>query len=78
MGYNGFHTIPKSRSMKVNVITRLEFDLAFYDIAVLHISRRDSPIYRGLKLLQYQHVSMKISKKRNADTHENSFLLCLL
>ena len=30
--------IPKSTSPKVNVITRLEFELTFYDVAFQHVS----------------------------------------
>ena len=32
------HTFPKSISSKVNVIASLEFEHAYYDVAVLHVS----------------------------------------
>ena len=36
---NGVHTFPKDISPKVNVITWLEYELVYYDIAVQHVSR---------------------------------------
>ena len=34
----GNRTFPKGISLKVNVIVRLEFELAFYDVAVLLVN----------------------------------------
>ena len=34
----GVHTFPKGISPKVNVIVQLEFELAYYDVAVQHVS----------------------------------------
>ena len=33
----GFHTVPKTIRLKGNVIARLEFELAFYDVAVQQV-----------------------------------------
>ena len=33
-----FHTFRKGISLKVNIITRLEFDLVYYDSAVQHVN----------------------------------------
>ena len=33
-----FHAFPKSIKPKLNFITLLEFELAYYDVAVLHVS----------------------------------------
>ena len=37
-GYNGVHAFLKDISLKVNTIAWLEFELAYYDVAVRHIS----------------------------------------
>ena len=34
----GVHTFPKGISLKFNVIVRLEFKIAYYDVAVQHVS----------------------------------------
>ncbi len=34
----GVHTFAKGISPKVNVIVRLEFELAYYDVAALHVN----------------------------------------
>ena len=34
----GFHTFPKGICPKVNVIARLEYELAYYDFAVHHFN----------------------------------------
>ena len=47
-GDKGFHIFPKGMSLKVNVIARLEFELANYDIAAqhfIHFSPDTSPYY---------------------------------
>ena len=43
------HAFPRDISSKVNVIPRLEFDLAYYDVGVQHISNYtmgDSPFLK--------------------------------
>ena len=34
----GFHNIPKGIRPKVNIIAQLEFELAYYDVTMQHIS----------------------------------------
>ena len=44
------HTFPKGISLKVNVIVRLEFELAYYDIAIQHVNHdtiKASPIIKS-------------------------------
>ena len=46
-GDKGVHTFPKSISLKVNVIVRLEFELAYYNVAdqhVNHYTKSTSPL----------------------------------
>ena len=38
LGYKGLHTFPKSIRLKVNIMASLEFELAYYDFAVEHLS----------------------------------------
>ena len=38
------HTFPKGISPKVNVIARLEFELAYYDVTVHYVSHYDTGI----------------------------------
>ena len=38
-GDKGIHTFPKGISLKVKVIALLEFELAYHDVAVEHISK---------------------------------------
>ena len=57
LGNKGVHTFPKSISSKVNEITRLVFELAYFEATVQHFSYEDSPfsifceicIYKGYK-----------------------------
>ena len=37
------HTFPEDISPKVNVLPRMDFELAYYDSTVQHINHRDSP-----------------------------------
>ena len=46
------HTFPKGIKMKVNVIMRLELELAYYDVAVQHVNhytKETTPVFGGLK-----------------------------
>ena len=38
VGDEGVHTIPKDISSKVNIIARPEFELAYYDVTIQHVS----------------------------------------
>ena len=37
-GDKGVHTFPRDFSLKVNAVTRLEFEHIYYDVAVQHVS----------------------------------------
>ena len=47
MGHYGVHSFPKAISSKVNVIARLDFEIANYDVTVQYI------IYHGTKSSPY-------------------------
>ena len=50
----GVHTFPKGICPKVNVIARLEYELAYYDSAVHHFNHyttRTPPTFLGFLLL---------------------------
>ena len=53
------HTFPKGISPKVNVIALLEFELAYYDVAVQHISHGDSQ-YNVYKYGNLFHLFLNI------------------
>ena len=38
LGYKGFHAFPLGTCPSVNVTARLEFELAYYDVVVKHVS----------------------------------------
>ena len=42
-GNQRVHTLPKGMRSKVNVIVRLEFELAYYDVSVQHVR----PIFKS-------------------------------
>ena len=44
-GDKGYHTFPKSISQKVNVIAQLDFELTYYNVAVLHVNHYVSGIF---------------------------------
>ena len=43
----GVHSFPKDTSPKVNVIAQLEFELAYYNVAVQHVSHYATGITPG-------------------------------
>ena len=58
----GVHTFPKGICPKLNVIARLEYELAYYDSAVHrfnHYTTRTHPIYSDLQIYS------KLTHKQN-------------
>ena len=73
----GIHTFPKGICLKVNVIARLEFELAYYDSAVLsfnHYTMGTPPVSKAVK--QDNHGLPKANKNTSSSLTESlSFII---
>ena len=49
-GNKGFHTYPEGIISKVNAIARLEFEYAYYEVAVQHVSHYATKIPPSMKI----------------------------
>ena len=51
-GIRSFHTFFDCISLKVNIIARLEFELAYYDVEVRHLSHYTPGFLRNISVME--------------------------
>ena len=66
----GVHTFPKDICPKVNVIARLEFELAYYDFAVHHFNHYTTRIVRDSE----RKMLRKRCREREREREREMFL----
>ena len=72
LGDKKVHVFPKGISPNMNVIARLEFELAYYDVAVHHISlspNKDSPLAKYIEAYVLLRLNMFYQRQKGLECH---------
>ena len=76
-GDKGLHTFPKSISLKLNVVARLEFELAYFEAVVQHCSHYVNPYNKKKVNCQLVELAVLADQIANMESEKPEKILNL-